>query len=110
MSSIYVYLLDCEWYLYMFVQHFSPEISTVPDGQWMSHLCEWMNESEWIFEITKFQITGTVPHSSLPVNFCILSKTKSTLEDNLVIVFYAIEKHKILNLEGILVVFFSMGK
>ena len=63
---------------------------------------EWM-KSEWIFEITKFQMTGTIPHSSLPVNFCILSKTKFTLEDNLVIIFYAIEKHKILNLEGTLV-------
>ena len=48
-------------------------------------------------------MTGTIPHSSLPVNFCILSKTKFTLEDNLVIIFYAIEKHKILNLEGTLV-------
>ena len=46
LSSIYVYLLDCE-YFYMFVQHFSPEISTVPDGQWMSCICEWMNE-KWM--------------------------------------------------------------
>ena len=51
---------------------------------------------------------GTIPHSSLPINFCILFKTKFTLEDNLVIVLYAIEKHKILNLEGILVFFFLL--
>ena len=66
------------------------------------HMNKWIKK--WM-NIWDYQIPdGTIPHSSPPINFCILSKTKFTLEENLVVVFHAIKKHRILDLEGTLVV------